>query len=74
MKNELLMSLNISASVIEIYAPNVGRAGCAAALRYEVYVTTVAAPHGADVVGRMVGDLRQSRPVEAGNEYVGVHV
>lgn len=58
--------------MLESHAPDVGCAFCVAALRYEVDVTPVRAPHGTEVVGGMIGELRETRTVKPADKEVGV--
>lgn len=58
--------------MLESHAPDVGSAFCVAALRYEVDVTPVRAPHGTEVVGGMIGELRETRTVKPADKEVGV--
>ena len=58
----------------ECHAPYVGCGVGISTLRYEVDVSAVVAPYGAEVVGGMVGELSEVRAVEAAYEKVGVGI
>ena len=58
----------------EGHAPYVGSAFGVAALRHEIDVLAVVAPHWAKVVGGMVGELSEVCAVEAAYEKVGVGI
>lgn len=69
-----MVNKTINESIIECHFPNVRRPRSAATLRDEVDVFSVLAPHGAEVVGRVVGQLRHLCAVQAGDIEVGVQV
>ena len=58
--------------IVECHAPDVGLGLAAATLRHEVDVTPVLAPHGAEVVGRVIGELGEVRAVETGHADVRI--
>ena len=69
-----MVNKTINESIIECHFPDVCHSRSAAALRDEVDVFSVLAPHGAEVVGRVVGQLRHLRAVQAGDVEVGIQV
>ena len=69
-----MVNKTINESIIECHFPDVCHSRSAAALRDEVDVFPVLAPHGAEVVGRVVGQLRHLCAVQAGDVEVGIQV